>query len=85
MKRMQRDGIITFAPYTPRSITLNKSYNHPVKRISSNNNTLLHCSFKFPDKGRLVSVVAIIENDKGQALPPVRAIEVHEDRCEVIL
>lgn len=87
LKRMQRDGILTFSPFTPRSITLNESYNHLAKRKSAikNCNTLLHCSFQLPDNGRLVRVVAIMENEKGQTLPQVQATNIVEERYETDL
>ena len=81
LKRMQRDGLLTFSPFTPRSITLSKSYTRPAKGKSAlkDNNTLLHCSFQFPGDGCLVSVVAIMVNERGQALPPIRAISIDEE------
>lgn len=86
LKRMQRDGILTFSPFTPRSITLNDSYNgNTRKAIMKNCNALLHCSFLLPDKGRLIGVVAIMENDKGQTLPLIKATKVVEERCEADL
>ena len=83
LKRMQRDGILTFSPFTPRSITLNDINNsHARKAIKKNCNTLLHCSFQLPDNGRLVKVVAIMENEKGQTLPLVQATNIVEERYE---
>ncbi len=87
LKRMQRDGILTFSPFTPRSITLNESYSRQLKRMSryKSNNRLVHCSFQFPDNGHLVSVMAIMVNEKGQALPPVRAKSFEEIEYEADL
>jgi SOS-response transcriptional repressor LexA len=81
LKRMQRDGILTFSPFTPRSITLNETHNRQARRksVMKNCNMLLHCSFQLPGDGCLVSVVAIMVNEEGQALPPIRAASIEEE------
>ena len=77
LNRMNRDGLITSIPGTPRSIRVveQKATIEPAEDGSS----FLCCMFRFPDGAQPTSVIAMVSD--GEDRPPIPVVA---ERVEVL-